>query len=99
MKIAFILPGGSRAGGVRCTIALANGMLERGHHVRLLVYKEKTAEIILRRNWHKLRYPRVSRWISYFKGSKASFTHIDQCSFDEDEVVVGLGASGVGGGS
>ena len=91
MKIAFILPGGSRTGGVRCTIALANGMLERGHHVRLLVYKENTPEIILRRNWHKLRYPHVSRWISYFKGSKASFTHIDQCSFGEDEIVVGMG--------
>ena len=39
MKTAFILPGGSRSGGIKSAVKAANGLLQRGHEVRLLVHK------------------------------------------------------------
>ena len=60
MKIALILPGGGRAGGIKSTVMAANGLLRRGHKVRLLVNKKETSlRNRLRRLMLKVCYPRV----------------------------------------
>lgn len=92
MKITFILPGGGSSGGVRSTVALANGLVERGHHVRILVHKPKTrVKGALRAKWLKLRYPGTNDWLQLFGGRVETFRDLTKCRFGDDEIVVAVG--------
>ena len=92
MKITFILPGGGRSGGVKCTVKAANGLLQKGHKVRLLVNKGgRTPRERLRNLWLRTRYTCSNDWLHLFEGSVERFSDIRKCTFENKEVVVASG--------
>jgi len=92
MTITFLLPGNGPSGGVRCTVIAANGLMDRGHKVRLLVHKAKTLSIsTLRNQWLKIRYPGRNDWLPLFKGRVDTFRDLSKCSFESGEIVIAAG--------
>ncbi|MCP4607825.1 MAG: glycosyltransferase family 4 protein [Planctomycetes bacterium] len=92
MKIAFILPGGGRSGGVKCTVKVANGLLRKGHRVRLLVNKGgRSPRTQLRNIWLRARHTDGNDWLNLFKGSLEKFSNIERCVFGNNEIVVASG--------
>jgi glycosyltransferase involved in cell wall biosynthesis len=92
MKIAFILPGNGRSGGIKCTVKVANGLLRRGHDVRILVRKiPKDPRSLLRKLWLMTRYKNGSDWLDLFKGTVHKFDNIEKCDFESNEIVVASG--------
>lgn len=95
MKISFVLPHRGRSGGIRSTVCSANGLIDKGHEVRLLVYEEKFStkklKPIIRNAWFRLRYPEGIDWLDQFKGQIVSFKDIQQCTFDKNEIVAATG--------
>ncbi len=95
MKISFILPNSGSSGGVRSTIRLANGLIDKGHKVRILVYTEEFSlnmvKPVIRNIWFKLRYSNKINWLDNFKGQIEKFKNITQCSFQKDEFVIATG--------
>ncbi|MCX5636182.1 MAG: glycosyltransferase family 4 protein [Planctomycetota bacterium] len=93
MKISFVLPGRAISGGNRATVIAANGLIERGHQVRLLVCEPKIfSRSKLRNEWLKIRYRGgVDDWLQLLKGSVEYFRDITKCSFEKDELVVAAG--------
>lgn len=92
MKISFVLPGGGRSGGIKSTVKAANGLLKRGHKVRLLVNKtRKSPKSQLRELWLKARYSYGNDWLDLFGGSLERFVDIERCIFEDREIVVASG--------
>jgi len=92
MKVTFVLPGGGRSGGVTCTAKSANGLLKKGHSVRLLVNKNNPGiRSQLRNLWLRLRYSHGNDGLGMFEGKVAGFNDIEKCSFQADEIVVAAG--------
>lgn len=92
MKIAFILPGGGRSGGIRNTVVVANHLLARGHEVRIFYHKNYiTLRLMLRSMRNKVMYSGRYNWLEMFEGSMASFRDITTCEFFPDEIIVGVG--------
>lgn len=92
MKISFILPSSGRSGGIRSTVKAANGLINRGHDVRILVSKHNVSmRSKLRNLWLGLRYSLGNDWISMFKGTTERFRNIKKCAFQDNEVVVASG--------
>ena len=92
MKIAFIIPGGGRSGGIKCTVKVANGLLLKGHKVRLLVNKGgRSSRTKLRHLWLKTRYSCGNDWLELFKGTMEIFYDIQKCTFENKEIVVASG--------
>ncbi|MHC4526376.1 MAG: glycosyltransferase family 4 protein [Planctomycetota bacterium] len=92
MKIAFILPDSGSSGGVRATVIMANGLIERGHQVRLLVHKAATfSRDTLRKQWLKIRYRATWGWLGLYKGRVNTFRDLAKCSFENDELAVAVG--------
>ncbi len=91
MKIAFILPGGGRSGGVRSTVRAANGLLKKGHDVRLFVHSHVSLKSHLRNLWLRFQYARGSDWLDLFKGDIIRFRDVVECDFGENETVVASG--------
>ncbi len=93
MKIAFVLPGEGRSGGVRCTMMAANALLDRGHTVRIVYQRQQLGSIgWLRRRWISLRYPDGgASWLRFFRGPCESFRDIREFRFQDGEVVIGAG--------
>ncbi len=88
MKIVFVLPGRGASGGLRMTSIVAKGLLDRGHHVRVLYQRPSLA------NWCRLLRSKVlgaQDWLSQFPGEIARFGDIRECRFQEDEIIVGVG--------
>src|SRR5215469_9628673 len=88
MKIALILPCRGNSGGVRVTSIIANGLLNRGHDVRIM-YQRPTIK-----NWCKLVASSVlgaQDWVSRFTGEVVAFDDIRKCRFYPDEIIVGVG--------
>jgi glycosyltransferase involved in cell wall biosynthesis len=92
IKIAFILPGSGRSGGVRSTVVAANHLMERGHSVRILVRKQPVS---VRGIYNSLIFPFLHNgnhdWIEDFKGHSKIFNKIEECEFDKDEIIIGSG--------
>ena len=95
MNISFILPNRINSGGIRSTVRLANGLIDKGHNVRILVYSDgfsaKKIKPAIRNIWFKLRYPDTINWLDNFKGHIENFKNINQCTFAKDEFVIGTG--------
>jgi len=92
MKITFILPGGGRSGGVKCTVKVANGLLRKGHEVRLLVNKGgRSLRTQLRNIWLSTRHTGGNDWLNLFKGPLEKFSDIERCVFENNEIVVASG--------
>jgi glycosyltransferase involved in cell wall biosynthesis len=73
---------------------MANGLLNRGHQVRILYRHYKPANIRDRlrliRNW-LLLYDNKQDWISKFRGGSEGFKDIETCSFDTEEIIIASG--------
>jgi glycosyltransferase involved in cell wall biosynthesis len=92
MKISFILPGAGVSGGVRVTVVAANHLLQRGHKVRILFRKKVvTLQAIYRHLMDHVIYSAHS-WLKDFKGLPEGFREIDQCKFEKEELIVGVGS-------
>lgn len=92
MKVTFVLPGGGRSGGVKSTVKAANGLLQRSHDVRLLVNKNNPRmRSRLRNLWLSIRYPYNTDWLCAFDGQVNKFDNIEQCTFQDNEIVVASG--------
>jgi glycosyltransferase involved in cell wall biosynthesis len=92
MDIVFILPSRFISGGVLCTAAIANNMLERGHRVRILYRKPPytlrnfykfVADILIHRHGYD--------GLKTFKGEINSFRNIGDTLFNSKEIIVGAG--------
>jgi glycosyltransferase involved in cell wall biosynthesis len=95
MKIAFILPERGRSGGVRCTVAVANKLRDRGHAVRILYQRAPiTIRGLSRSIVNNLIYSSGHDGLQGFNGRMESFNDITKCSFGEKEVIVGVGMWG-----
>jgi glycosyltransferase involved in cell wall biosynthesis len=92
MKIAFILPGSGRSGGIKSTVKAGNGLLRKGHQVRLLVNKGGVSpRAQLRKLWLKTRYARSNDWLDMFEGPVERFSDVLECTFEDNEIVVASG--------
>ena len=92
MRVTFVLPGAGPSGGVRVAATVANGLLERSHQVRLLIYRgEAGLRSMVRTTLTKLCYPRTSNWLSRFRGVKELFGDIRRCKFCDGEILVAVG--------
>ncbi len=93
MKIAFVLPGPGRSGGIRCTVMAGNGLIERGHTVRILYQRERMGSADWLRNlWMDLRYPAGGKcFLPSFHGDVESFGDIRNCRFEAGELVLAAG--------
>lgn len=92
MRISFVLPGGGRSGGVRSTVKAANGLLQRGHKVRLLVNKNyPSIRSQLRNLWLNIYRPNGNDWLDLFEETTQRFNNIKQCIFEDGEIVVASG--------
>ena len=92
MKISFIVPGGGRSGGVKCTVNAASGLCQKGHQVRILYKDRKTfSRKTLSDIYRKLSYPNSSCWLKGCKADTEPFKVISDCVFDKDEIVIGAG--------
>lgn len=92
MKVTFVLPGGGRSGGVKCTVKAANGLLQKGHSVRLLVNKNNPSiRSQLRNLWLRSRYPHGNDWLDMLEGAVERFNNIEKCAFLDNEIVVAAG--------
>jgi len=92
MNISFVLPHGGRAGAVKSTVKVANGLSLRGHKVRLLVNsKPRSIRVKLRDIWWRIRYSDGSDWLNLFEGRPEFFRDITKCTFVDNEIVVASG--------
>lgn len=92
MKVTFVLPGGGRSGGIKCTVKSANGLLQKDHSVRLLVNNNNpTIRSQLRNLWLRSRYPHGNDWLDMFEGAVERFNNIEKCTFLDNEIVLAAG--------
>jgi glycosyltransferase involved in cell wall biosynthesis len=90
VKITFVLPGRARAGGVLCTVHCANGLITRGHTVRIL-YKSPPIRRLVRNTWILARYGRNADGFERYKSTRAAYKSLTGFTFDKDELVVATG--------
>jgi glycosyltransferase involved in cell wall biosynthesis len=95
MNISFVLPHSEGSGAIRSSISLANGLIAKGHEVRVLVHEDefsiKGIRRIIRVIWFKIRYPKEINGLNNFKGQVKKFKDITICDFYNDEVVIAKG--------
>jgi glycosyltransferase involved in cell wall biosynthesis len=93
MRITFVLPGGGRSGGVRCTVVAGNHLVERGHTVRIIYQREPlVSRGWLHDQWLRIRYPGGGQdWLGTFKGTLEPMDDLGRCQFTPGEFVIGAG--------
>lgn len=92
MKIAFILVGEGRSGGIKAPVKQAICLRKRGHDVRLFVNaRNVNIRSWLRTKWLHLRYPQGSNWVQLFDGPIEYFKDITESDFHPGEFVVAHG--------
>jgi len=92
MRIAFILPGSGRSGGIRNSVVAANQLLARGHHIRIFYRKQpNTLRLMFRSLRNRILYPGRYSWLEVFRGTKIGFHDIGECEFTPDETIVAVG--------
>lgn len=91
LRITFLLPGRGTSGGVRSTVRMGNGLLSRGHDVRILYRKgssgcyERIRELYL-----KLRYGFSTDWLSMFRGDYSCYNELRPDDFLSDELIISM---------
>ena len=74
---------------------LANGLIDRNHKVRLLIYKGEFSKnkfrLFVRKTWLKILYPNAVNCLGQFKGKVETFEEINRCDFQKDEIVIATG--------
>lgn len=92
MKVVFILPCGGGAGGIRSTVIMANGLLSRGHQVRILYRHSSPATLRdkLRSIRNRILFGN-NDWLTLFRGTAESYIDMRDCVFDVAEIIVASG--------
>ena len=92
MKLAFLLPGGGRSGGVRCTVIAANRLLARGHEVRIL-YRRTGFHYrgLFSRVTTRVLHGKPNNWLDDFHGSALAYGDIREVEFPPNEILIGAG--------
>jgi len=100
MKVSFVLPSGGRAGGVRSTVILADGLLKRGYDVRLLCRSMPISSKAWLKQYAKNILHKIccyhNDWVKDFQGAVESYIDINQIEFSKGEIVVAVGSMVVG---
>lgn len=96
--VTFVLPGRNRSGGVRATVEMANGLVDRGHRVRI-AYRagrgsaSRRAARALRRAALRARRLAVGDWLDAFQGEDAPYRRrLSELAFAPGEVVIAVGS-------
>ncbi len=90
-KISFLLPNSGIGGGVRSTMRLGNGLIKRGHQVRIFYRNDKKVDAVtkLKSLYLNKKYKLVD-WLSYFEGEKIEYNKLKPDFFDNNEIVVSM---------
>jgi glycosyltransferase involved in cell wall biosynthesis len=97
MKVAFVLPGRGRSGGVRVTVKMGNELRRRGHDVRLLWRRMPFPS----KTWVRFTLVGISEraglcrdrdWLDEFQGESVPYTCLSEIAFAPNEVVIAVGA-------
>lgn len=89
---SFVIPSSGRSGGIRATVTLANLLVGRGYRVRILVYKSRNnLHLFIRKFILHIFYSKTHDWLDEFNGSIQSFRNMNECKFEEKEIVIGVG--------
>lgn len=96
-RISMVIPNRGRAGGIRSTVVLSNGLLKRGHQVRLLVRRPRPgsrAWLNERKHGLLVRVQRLGHhdWVDSFTGPVQHFTKLPSIEFEDGEIVVAVGS-------
>ncbi len=91
MKIAFLLPGRGRSGGVRCIATVTRALQHRGHAVRVLCQQQPTLRDWARSLRDRVWYRSAPDWLEQLGRGVETFLDVRQCRFDADEVIVAVG--------
>jgi glycosyltransferase involved in cell wall biosynthesis len=92
MKMSFILPGAGISGGTRVTVVQGNHLVKRGHRVRILVRKGRIGPRTIYRYLRDNVINPPHSWLKDFNGHLEGFKEIDQCKFEKEEIIVGVGS-------
>jgi len=88
----FVLPGRGRAGGLRVPVIQSNLLKERGHDVRIYYHRKPFRFVDGYRYVNSHLFRRDSHdWVSEFRGEAKGFRNIEQCVFDDGEIIIGIG--------
>jgi len=91
LRISFMLRGWEIAGSVRSTIQIGNGLLARGHEVRILYRNDLSGlKNKIRKIWLKLRYSFGSDWLLRFKGETFMYDKLVPALFSPEELIVSM---------
>jgi glycosyltransferase involved in cell wall biosynthesis len=91
MKIVFVLPGSGLSGGVRVTMIAANGLIERGHHVRMLCRKTPFSMKEAIKNVIDNKNVKMHDWLNDFGGEIEYYENLASTKYSVDEIIVGVG--------
>ena len=98
LRVCFVIPGANRSGGVRVTMEMANGLLARGHVVRLLqplrrVSAPRTLVRAASRQLLRLQGGTTESWVASFRGGVETYRErLDEISFQPGEIVIAVGS-------
>ena len=90
MKIAFLLPCSGIGGGARAIVQFGNGLVQKGHSVRILYGEEReTLYNRIRSRYIELRYPQGD-WVRNFSGETIGYSILEEKCFDSDELIISM---------
>jgi len=91
MRVTFVIPGPA-GGGTRSVTTLANGLIERGHTVRIIHPRPRRGlKGALRYFYVGLRFGHRQDWLREFRGEVVEYTELSASVAGENDVVVGVG--------
>ena len=94
-SITFVLPGDFRSGGVRVTVIMANHLLSKGLHCRIVCPEPNRSfrgSIKAIRNLLTRKTNKNSGWLHQFKGDIKYYDKLDDLDFVENEIVIAVGS-------
>ena len=96
MRICFVLPGAAVSGGIRVMERFASGLLDCGHHVRIL-YRcpPRGTKDFLHDVYFKVRYSHRQNWLSRFSGELRPFRTLTPELVGQNDLVIGTGVDSV----
>lgn len=91
MRVTFVIPGPA-GGGTRSVTTLANGLVDRGHSVRIIYPKARRGlKGAIRYAYVSLRFGHRQDWLREFRGEVVEYLKLDASTGGDNDVVVGVG--------
>jgi glycosyltransferase involved in cell wall biosynthesis len=94
--VTFVLPGNNWSGGVRVTSLMGNLLIDRGHRVRIVHPKPTHKPLFnLLSPFFSLKQssskPYHKGWLDAFSGPIEQYGDINELTFEQGEIVIGVG--------